>query len=191
MKKFMYFNIQLGKNKKFVTPLCAENGETGVEIWQWEERCGALVKTDRGVRLSLSRFKLLMECAEEIDNALNELKAGNEAVDFSRHLGGNLYVTVSKYHCVNLRFWYHPNPGEGALAKDLRPTKGGIAFVDSYQGGYEWSKLKDVFKETLFLLPEINDTIPCCDSSDHSNQMGALMCGECNPNTYRHYIENV
>ena len=131
--------------------------------------------TKDGIVLTLGRFKELQTLAPFVDQFVKGYNDPNEDSSYSRHLGGNWYVSVTHgYRCVNIRRFWKPEGEE-----DLRATRDGIAL--KFQ---QWEKLMGALDDVESYVPELRDAIPCMMRDDHMNQMGALRCSECNPNDF-------
>ena len=92
------------------------------------------------------------------------------------HLGGNVYCQVRQANpCVDIR--QHWKPEDGVI-----PTKKGLCLKP-----LEYKRLKDMVPEIAETLPELDGVVPCYLQSDHMNELGALMCKECNPNDYERW----
>lgn len=135
------------------------------------EYVGGEYPTRKGACLIKTRWATFVDTLDEIDEAVRSLK-NDQPVDFSQHIGGKYYVTVSKgVKCVNIRKFFLP-PG----CKKERPTRTGI----SLRLG-EWETLKDKIEEIHERLPELKAAKPCYHREDHYNQSTCINCSECNP----------
>ena len=110
----------------------------------------------------------------KIDVEARELNKKSRPVDYRVHIGHGIYVSVTDgYLCVDLRYFYVPY---GLSEDNVRPTKRGITLrLD------EWSTLIDVLPILYAANPQLADTKPCCENSDHANQLGMLDCSACSP----------
>lgn len=131
--------------------------------------------TEKGQAMTLSRWRILCDNVEQIDQKLEEVKR-DERVDYRLHLGANVHVSItSPYKCVNIRkFEFARNSAK----KKMYPTTQGLSLRIP-----EWNRLNNNLHEINFQLPvELDSVVPCYARPDHSNQMGLLECPECNPN---------
>ena len=88
--------------------------------------------TKNGVSINLSRWKELVEKADEIMETVQKLVADQD-VKLFHHLGGNIHVSVNTgVYSVDLRQWWLPEDSD-----TLRPTRRGIGLRL-----LEWEKLK-------------------------------------------------
>lgn len=169
--------FQVGKD--IYVEICYLKGEPRIEIRKWlQEYSGRWVKTAEGVSLTLSRWVNFLSEADAIKGAISGMKA-QHVMKLKRHLGGNYHVSVtSPYRVVEVREWRRD---EGD--KLQRGWKGiTLQFP-------EWEELMLLADTIVSVLPEIKDTIPCYMRGDHQNQMGALNCAECCPDTYMDYCD--
>ena len=160
-------NIELGNNR-FVKAT-EWRDEIRIDVREWETKDGKLIPTKKGLSLPLSRWKLLVDSFDLVDQALVENK------EFSTHLGRNMYCSVKASGvCVDLRQHFLP-----PQHTDMVPTRKGITLRPS-----EYAKLKDVACVIGDYVPELSSVVPCPYSSDHLNQLGFLSCPECNPDNF-------
>jgi len=118
------------------------------------------------------RWKELEYNLDEIDKAIFEVRKGKD-VEYREHLGGNVYVSVSKqYPIVNIRHFWKPKDSD-----EIQPTRKGVTLKFE-----QYEKLKDVVQVMSDFIPELKHCLPCWMGSDHQNQLGANYCSECNPN---------
>ncbi|KAJ8300698.1 hypothetical protein KUTeg_022217 [Tegillarca granosa] len=110
----------------------------------------------------LSEFLQIKEDKKEgiaSDNFKIELGGGD--AQFASHLGGNVYISVSKdYPFVNIRQFWKPKKCD-----DVKPTRKG-----------------DTSEVLPDFISEFKDRLPCWMGDDHLNQLGFIYCTECNPN---------
>ena len=66
--------------------------------------------------------------------------------------------------------------------EEVIPTKKGL-----YLRPLEYIAVKELLTEIGRALPELDGVVPCYMQSDHMNQLGALLCSECNPNDYQNW----
>jgi len=129
--------------------------------------------TQDGIILTSGRWIELQLLITHIDTSVNAYDDPDEDSSFSRHLGGNWYVSVTPgYRCVDIRRFWLPEGSE-----EVRATREGIAL-----GFEQWRKLMDAFDTVVSFVPELRDVTSCMLKEDHQNQLGALRCVECNPN---------
>lgn len=152
---------QLG-NERFVE-VTEWKGEMRVDLREWNDD----KPTKKGISLTLMRWKNWVDHLEFVDQALAD------KTNFKRHLGGNVYCTVTEGSgCVNIRQFWKPQ-------EEVVPTKKGLCLRP-----VEYSALKKLVPEIGKALPELDSVVPCFMQSDHMNQMGAFQCSECYPNIY-------
>ena len=110
----------------------------------------------------------------KIGDEARELNKKSRPVNYRVHIGHGIYVSVTdRYLCVDLRHFYVPY---GLSEDNAKPTKCGIALrLD------ERSALLDMLPILYAANPLLADTKPCCENSDHANQLGMLDCSACNP----------
>ena len=127
----------------------------------------------KGVSLTLSKWKLLAMSVEDIDLCLKENKP------YQGHLGGNMFVNVSKEFPmrVDIRQYFFPS-GESVP----KPTRRGISLFIT-----EWRDLISCSKDLESKVPELEDLQPCYMQEDHQNQEGMLKCKECNPSAFHQW----
>ncbi|KAK3082482.1 hypothetical protein FSP39_015866 [Pinctada imbricata] len=129
----------------------------------------------KGQTLTPSRWRILNDNIQEIDDAVKELREGKR-VRKMIHLGGNVRLSVqSPYKCVNIRQFVY---GENAYNKGtLIATSFGLSLKLA-----QWEGLKYHLASVNANLPvDVQSIVPCYMSPDHSNQMGFFECRECNP----------
>ena len=125
--------------------------------------------------LTLRRFQQVLRSLEDIKQAVKDHQDGKE-VHYMKHLGANRYVQVNTgFRVVDLREFWLP---EGK--NTVQPTRRGIALKFE-----EFETLIQLDFERI--LPELKTTTPCMFSEDHQNQLGYLMCAECNPDDYMNW----
>lgn len=143
------------------------DGQLRVDIREWVTETQKTFPTKKGVSLTLPRWKLLTISFEDIDLCLKQNKP------YQGHLGGNVFVTVSKDFPfrVDIRQFYIP-PGESVP----KPTRRGISLFVT-----EWRDLISCCRDLENKFPEMEEAQPCYMQDDHQNQEGMLRCAECNP----------
>ena len=139
-----------------------------------------LIHESKIVTLNYSRWKMISTMVDEINERL-ESALKSEDVTFRRHLGGNVYLSVSKkFPFVDLRKFFYPKDQIVPYA-----TRRGIALRAK-----EWSKLNRLIPHIDRLL-KMDSLTPCLLSEHPQAQMGALACSECNPFNYDMYQEEM
>ncbi|KAL4218173.1 hypothetical protein ACF0H5_004673 [Mactra antiquata] len=124
--------------------------------------------------MTLQRYQQLVWQTEAIKEVVRKHKSG-EDVQYSWHLGGNNFVQVnSGFPVVDLRKFWLPE-----WKDQLQPTRRGIPLKFD-----EFETLVELKAEIEQVIPELDQTQPCWMGNDHMNQLGYLMCPECNPNDY-------
>ena len=146
--------------------------------------CGKLPLSKKGASLTLSRWVILKNLRERIDDVLctnRRALAIPNPEDTSQidavipkslweHLGGNVYVQINTGGThLDLRRWWHPHP-----CAELTPTRTGI--ILNYD---QWRNLKHCFTLMPEIIPEVETVIPCFQS--HSSEELLIQCLECNP----------
>ena len=136
-----------------------------IRVYEKNYTTGKFYPTNRGIALTLPRFKSLCYMVGLIDEAL---KKGEEV---SHHIGGNVFISSSKtFGVVDIRQFF-------MFEKRLQATRKGINLKSS-----EWENLKKFINTAEEYLPTLADVIPCYEENDHLNQEGAYACVECYPN---------
>ena len=151
------------------------NGQLYVHIRQYKVDAKTIKSypTKIGVSLNPSRYATLMMNANEISQALDNVRKPEPmCVEYKRHLGGGIYVTVTTgVECVDFRRYFVPED-----TKEPIPTRNGIALKHG-----EWRKLIHFDKEIRNLSPMLINATPCSFDDSHNNQESAMLCLECNP----------
>ena len=130
--------------------------------------------TKKDYILSIKRWQQLMWHLDEIQQAVTDHKEGKD-VHFKYHLGRNNFVQVNRgFKVVDVRQFWLP---EGKT--EIHPTRRGIAIKFD-----EFDTLIKLKAEIDQMIPELDQVQPCWLDNDHMNQLGALSCGECNPNDF-------
>jgi len=142
-----------------------------VHIREYDIGDGKKYPTRKGVCFSKVRWATFRSHLDEIDRNVELLKA-HQPVEYSQHIGGKYYVTISTgIKCVNIRRYFLP-----PNSTKEQPTRSGIALrLD------EWEVLKSKIDKLHQHIPELKAARPCYDTNDHANQLGYLSCRECNP----------
>jgi hypothetical protein len=142
-----------------------------VHIREYETGNGKTYPTRKGACFTKLRWATFRSHLDEIDRSVELLKA-DQPVEYSQHIGGKYYVTISKnVKCINIRRYFI----QLNCTKE-RPTRMGIALRLC-----EWEVLLSKIHQLHEKLPELKAARPCYASDDHSNQMGYFNCIECNP----------
>lgn len=143
------------------------NGERRIDIRQYN---GAL-PTKTGASLTPSRFRLLMSAKERLTSTLQSVIAGSEREEFEVHLGGMVFCYVkSPFRCVQIRKKYLDKNNE------LRYSPFGISLKTP-----QWEQFSVSSEIVDANFTDIRECVPCSLQPDHSNQLAALFCKECNP----------
>ena len=141
-------------------------GELRVDLREWKDD----KLTKKGISLTLMRWKNWVEHLEYDDQVRAEKK------NYTSHLGGNVYCTVTEGSpCMDIRQYWKPKD-------EVIPTKKGSCLRP-----IEYSVLKELIPVIGTTLPELDGVVPCYMQSDHMNQLGALQCSECNPNDFANW----
>lgn len=150
---------------------CVYRDELVIHIREYEVGNGKMYPTKKGVCFNKSRWATFRSNIDEIDRSVELLKC-HQPVEYSQHIGGRYYVTISKdIMCINIRRYFLP-----PNSNKEHPTRSGIALRVC-----EWEKLVSKLDDLEKKLPELKFAIPCYASEDHANQLGYLNCRECNP----------
>jgi len=124
------------------------------------------------VEFPLCQWKELELSLDRIVEAITGVRQGKDT-DYKEHLGGNVYVSVSKqYPFVNIRHFWKPKDSD-----DVQPTRKGVVLKFE-----QFDNLKSAVQILPDFIPELRHCEPCWMGSDHQNQLGAIYCSECNPN---------
>ena len=138
-------------------------GELRVDIRDWKDD----QPTKKCISLTLMRWKNLVYQIEYVDKALEN------KLSYGYHIGGKVHCSIGENSvCVDIRQYWKPN-------EEVVPTKKGICLRPK-----EYNRLKELVPNIRKTLPELDGVIPCYLQSDHMNQLGALLCAECNPNDF-------
>jgi hypothetical protein len=107
---------------------------------------------------------------DTIDDAYKYV-AGQEKEWRCVHIGGKLYASVSSgYPCVHLRYFFRSDDDR------IIPSRNGVTLTLPM-----WENMKKFAVELREAEPDLKNASLCMLGTDHSNQMGFLQCGECNP----------
>ena len=121
------------------------------------------------LNLPTQMFWELMQSAHKIDKAFQAIM-DKKVVDVSIHLGGNFRVVLrDPYWVIHISRWMKNAQGLGFKEQGISLKRG------------EWKALNRFFQRLT--IPEFINFRPCY--ADHDNQMTALTCSTCNPNTYQ------
>jgi hypothetical protein len=140
------------------------------------DKDGKKFPTKTGVSMNAVRFAAFVYKLDAIDSAYKyvaEMGAGDMGVVTTRvvHIGARLYASVTGgYKCVHLRYFFK-TPDDKVL-----PSRNGITLTIPV-----WQNLRIFAKELHTTQPDLNSTEMCMYGADHANQLGFLMCDECNP----------
>ena len=158
-------------NERFVV-VNVYNDVLKIHIRQYEVNPanGKSFPTRVGTCMTPTRFANFYSLLVPILDEVVKLRDG-EDVDFMKHIGGGVYVTVkSGFECVNLRQYFLPPGNEKEV-----PTRQGIALRLP-----EWDRLLEHMDAIRMTSKEIEDAKQCFLSDDHMNIMGWINCRECN-----------
>ena len=98
------------------------NGQTRVDIRQYQKYGNKIYPTKSGIHLSGSQFVNLLDLLKEVDNDVTEVR-NKKAQSFKYHIGDEIYVTASDpFEKVHIRLYYKNLDMSIAL-----PTKVGVA----------------------------------------------------------------
>ena len=126
----------------------------------------AISRTEYDLKDELIR-QTILDTQDDVDKILEDKKS------YGSHLGGNVYCNVGENSvCVDIRQYWQP-------AKEVVPTRKGICLRPE-----EYKQLKEHMQDIGRALPELDAVVPCYLQIDHMNQLGALQCSECNPNSF-------
>ena len=154
-----------------------ENIRLQVTEWKGQRRVDIRMyngsnPTKTGISLTPSHFRMLVMNIGNLSDTFQEVLKQNQAT-LEVHLGGNTWAyTKSPYQCIQIRKKFMK---EGVLLY----SPYGISLKAP-----EWNKLCEVIPMVDACFPDIKECVPCSFQNDHSNQLGALYCRECNPNMY-------
>jgi hypothetical protein len=163
------FKEAIGNNRYLTAGIY--KAEIMVHVREYETGNSKLYPTRKGVAFTKVRWATFMTHFDDIDRCVELLKT-DQPVEYSQHIGGKYYVTISQgMKCINIRRYFLP-----LNSKKERPTRSGIALrLD------EWGTLATKVYELHERIPELKVARPCYASDDHANQLGYLNCRECNP----------
>ena len=135
---------------------------------------GKMYPTKMGIVLPPMRFANFMLLEEHISQRVNKRldqpHVCEEGSEWRRHVGGDVYVSISRdFDVVNLRSYWKP---EGTATE--APTRKGVTIQFS-----AWSKLVEAMKTIALDHKELQTAEPCY--LQHDNQEGHLLCWECKP----------
>ncbi|KAJ8313181.1 hypothetical protein KUTeg_009261 [Tegillarca granosa] len=150
-----------------------------VHIRQYTLGNNGLYPTKKGIALNLEQWKRLDELYYNDVNENITACVNKKPVDYKVHLGSNMYVTVkSGYPVINIRKWFMPDGHS-----EVVPTRQGITLSAN-----AWYYVRSAMDLVKHLLKEQIDNIVFCEASeDHQNQLGYLICANCNPNDFMNY----
>lgn len=141
-----------------------------IHIRHYDETGERKIPTKKGVALNLSRWLLLEEKKDEIDNMFMKTQSAEEEQAYTVHLGGVVYVTVDpKFPTVDIRHFWQPSNVDKPI-----PTRKGVALNKQ-----KWKRLCDTIQIMREFVPELKTTCVCYYS--HPNELEALSCKECYP----------
>jgi hypothetical protein len=153
------------------------DGQVYVHLRKYNLGHGKKYPTKKGAALTPSRWQQFVSRIVDVENAVQKLSDG-EDVQYTQHLGGNWYVSVTKgFPCVDFRKFWLPEGVDQAV-----PTRKGIALKI-----VEFKALLGALDDINEHIPELADVVPCSERDDHQNQLGALRCPECNPNDFQNW----
>ena len=154
-------------NDRYLTASVFKN-ELVVHIREYD---GGEYPTRKRTCFVKARWATFVKYLDEIDEAVRLLK-DQKSVDYSQHLGGILYVTVSTgVKCINIRKFYLP-----PHCKKEMPTRTGISLRIG-----EWDTLLDKINELHQQFPELKTAKPCFAQDNHLSPSVYNKCAECNP----------
>ena len=131
-------------NERYVT-VKSFNGQTRVDIRQYDKFGDKIYPTKSGVHLCRSQFVNLLDLEKEIDNDVSEFR--NKTVEsFKYHLGDEVYVTATVgFPLVHIRLHYKNEDMSVAL-----PTKVGVALRFD-----EWDALVNILEKVQKLIDKM------------------------------------
>lgn len=121
------------------------------------------------VKLTPSRYSKFMMSKEEI---FKNLKTVNENgfSDYSLHLGGNVFVSVSNVkQSLEILQWKFTGDNN-----ELLPSENGVDLILT-----EFEKLLEIFENVEIIYPIFQLSLPC--DTYHANQIHFFTCPECFP----------
>ncbi len=138
--------------------------------------------TRKGIRLSLPRFRVLMEHHLHDITELALLALSQPVLETRWHLGGNIYASVqSKPPIFDIRQFWKPDDEDQA-----RPTKRGFATHLA-----NFPRLREILEKCReFAAEEYNAAIPCRERAEHVEQGQIFSCEECNPDGYKQWLQS-
>ena len=122
---------------------------------------------NKGVRLNLSRFIMILHNVEAINQTLQKIIEG-ESVKTKIHIGGGYYLSCNTpYKTVGIRLWKLNNSGE------LYPTNEGQTLKQK-----EWLEFIKIANEYYASKIEIFTHVPCLLQQDKPGH-NKILCPEC------------
>ena len=150
-------------------------GEKKIDIRKWTSN-GPVSK--KGIAMSLQRFLRVERLKDQVQSVIDDIKAG-KTVNEKFHVGGPLMLQMaSPFHTIHLREFY-----KGANSESILPGSKGIVLKWK-----QWVKVMELIPLLETTIPELREIRICDEHSDHLNQMGFMMCPECNPFSYKDYL---
>lgn len=154
-------------------------GRLSVDIRRWfKDTQGCLIPTRKGIAVTPACWATLLYDADVISQTLARIKSG-ERVTEKKHISGGVYLQMATpFWTVHLREYYKDKKDGG-----IKPSRKGVVLKHG-----EWGRLLQLVPELKRQVPDLAEARPCYLSDDHQNQMGSLMCPECNPFDYGDYL---
>ena len=161
------FRASIGKNRFLSTSTL--NGQKYIHIREYDtSKTGTLFPTKKGMSFDLRRWAVFRESAADVDECIKKIRAGDETVEFHRHLGAANYLRIKReISYVDLRKFFKPDAETEPI-----PTRRGIALRLA-----EWETLRyEMFRlhcDRLYILYYS----PCY--MDHAVDQPIVSCQEC------------
>ena len=149
------------------------DGKLKVHVRQFERRkTGVLYPTKAGVYFQPARYAKLMALEPQITSTIQAELDGEDCESIKWHIGGGVYVAVSKdFDIANLRQYFLPEDEQ-----EILPTKVGVTLKLD-----QWENTVNELKALKEKFPELANAQECDLSADHANQTGYYDCKECSP----------
>lgn len=125
------------------------------------------------VEFPLYRWKSFEDTFTEIDQVIEEIRGDRETC-YRHHIGGNIYVSISKqYPSVDVRQFWKPHG-----KPDILPSRRGVPLRLQ-----QFEAIKKVLPQLRKLCPKLEKAVPCYQQESHHNFLGLHQCFECTPNS--------
>ena len=148
-----------------------------VDIRKWESFASVRrsYPTKKGIALTPQCWARLRQSAKQIEEFL---VSTNREEEIKIDIGRGIFVSIPPNKpFIHIREWYMDG-------EEMKPGRKGICLHYA-----QWERFVNKFTEIHENLPENARESPCYLDDDHQNQLGALMCRDCNPYAYKEYSD--